>query len=206
MGPTCMQFAGLGIKRVRVRVSLPGYFFVASYLEPLRTARRRRSRQPAADPGAKSFRSGPRDEDWTSGKRREGIWFIRSFWPRGWESNRDNGGSTAGSLQGSAPSHTIPSLSPGRRRKGPPPEKKKKQGLTRDNTQFGTYLLFPIGIMYYFGTNLDNRFAVPNFWPKPEESNQVPHSREEIKAEYERIVERQRLLKERREAAARRDE
>ena len=72
--------------------------------------------------------------------------------------------------------------------------------------QFGTYLLFPIGIMYYFGTNLDERFSVPGFWPKPEEANKVPHSREEIKAEYERIVERQRILKERREAAARRDE
>lgn len=60
--------------------------------------------------------------------------------------------------------------------------------------------------MFYFGTNLDNRFSVPGFWPKPEESNQVPHSREDIKAEYERIVERQRLLKERREAAGRGDE
>lgn len=75
----------------------------------------------------------------------------------------------------------------------------RTRSLTR--TQFGTYLLFPIGIMYYFGANLDNRFAVEGFWPKAEESNKIPHSREEIKAEYERIVERQRLLKERREAA-----
>lgn len=73
-------------------------------------------------------------------------------------------------------------------------------------TQFGSYLLFPIGIMYYFGTNLDNRFAVEGFWPKADEANKIPHSREEIKAEYARIVERQRILKERREAAERKDE
>lgn len=54
--------------------------------------------------------------------------------------------------------------------------------------------------MYYFGTNMDNRFSTPGFWPKPEESNRVPHSREEIKAEYERIVERQTLLKEKKAA------
>ena len=59
--------------------------------------------------------------------------------------------------------------------------------------QFGTYLLFPIGIMYYFGTNLDNRFTVNDFWPKPEECNKLPQDREEIKAEYERIVARQKL-------------
>jgi protein PET100 len=64
------------------------------------------------------------------------------------------------------------------------------------------YLMFPIGLMYYFGTNLDNRFSVPGFWPKPEETNRVPHSREEIKAEYERIVARQKVLKERRERQA----
>lgn len=67
--------------------------------------------------------------------------------------------------------------------------------------QFGTYLIFPIGIMWYFGANLDDRFDVPGFWPRPEHTNRVPHSREEIKAEYERIVERQRALNERREAA-----
>lgn len=59
------------------------------------------------------------------------------------------------------------------------------------------YVMFPIGIMYYFGTNLDQRFAVEGFWPKPEETNKVPHTREEIKAEYERIVARQKMLKER---------
>ncbi|OAA33078.1 hypothetical protein AAL_00543 [Moelleriella libera RCEF 2490] len=47
--------------------------------------------------------------------------------------------------------------------------------------------------MYYFGTNLDNRFSVPNFWPKPEECNKVPRDRDEVKAEYDRIVARQRF-------------
>jgi len=61
------------------------------------------------------------------------------------------------------------------------------------DTQFGTYVMFPIGIMFYFGTNLDNRFAVPGFWPKPEECNKIPKDRDEIKAEYERIVARQKL-------------
>ncbi|SPO02737.1 related to cytochrome-c oxidase assembly protein [Cephalotrichum gorgonifer] len=73
-------------------------------------------------------------------------------------------------------------------------------GLRLEVFKFGTYLLFPIGIMYYFGTNLDNKFSVPGFWPKPEETNRIPHSREDIKAEYEKIVERQRALKERRAA------
>ena len=60
-------------------------------------------------------------------------------------------------------------------------------------SQFGMYVMFPIGIMYYFGTNLDNRFAVKGFWPKPEECNTIPHDREELLAEYERIVAKQKL-------------
>ncbi|CAI4219516.1 unnamed protein product [Parascedosporium putredinis] len=71
-------------------------------------------------------------------------------------------------------------------------------GLNLEVFKFGMYLLFPIGIMYHFGTNLDSRFAVEGFWPKPEETNKVPHSKEEIKAEYEKIVARQRVLMERR--------
>lgn len=53
--------------------------------------------------------------------------------------------------------------------------------------------MFPIGIMFYFGTNLDNRFSVEGFWPKPEECNKLPRDRDEVKAEYERIVARQRF-------------
>lgn len=55
------------------------------------------------------------------------------------------------------------------------------------------YVMFPIGIMYYFGTNLDNRFSVQGFWPAPEECNKVPRDRDEVNAEYERIVARQKL-------------
>lgn len=49
------------------------------------------------------------------------------------------------------------------------------------------YLAFPIGWMYYFGTNLDERFRVPDFWPTAEQSHKIPYEREEIKAEVERI-------------------
>ncbi|PFH59621.1 hypothetical protein XA68_12083 [Ophiocordyceps unilateralis] len=65
-------------------------------------------------------------------------------------------------------------------------------GINLEIFKFGMYVMFPIGIMYYFGTNLDNRFAVPGFWPKPEECNKLPRDREEIEAEYHRIVARQR--------------
>ncbi|KAI9839362.1 MAG: hypothetical protein M1837_002129 [Sclerophora amabilis] len=58
--------------------------------------------------------------------------------------------------------------------------------------KFGMYILFPIGVMYYFGTNLDRRFAVPDFWPKPEETNRLPFERDEIEAELE-LLKRKRL-------------
>lgn len=54
------------------------------------------------------------------------------------------------------------------------------------------YLMFPIGVMYYFGTNLDNRFSVPGFWPSAENSNRLPRDREELQVEYEKLVARQR--------------
>ncbi|KYK58309.1 protein PET100 precursor [Drechmeria coniospora] len=66
-------------------------------------------------------------------------------------------------------------------------------GLNLEVFKFGVYVMFPIGIMYYFGTNLDNRFSVHNFWPRPEECNKVPRDRDEVKAEYDRIVARQKL-------------
>ncbi|VUC28323.1 unnamed protein product [Clonostachys rosea] len=59
--------------------------------------------------------------------------------------------------------------------------------------KFGTYLAFPIGIMYYFGTNIEERFAVPGFWPSAEQSNTIPKDRDEIRAEYDRIVARQKI-------------
>jgi len=58
--------------------------------------------------------------------------------------------------------------------------------------------MFPIGIMFYFGTNLDQRFAVPEFWPKPEQSNRVPFEREEIEAELARLRARRLYLRDRR--------
>ena len=67
--------------------------------------------------------------------------------------------------------------------------------------------MFPIGIMYYFGTNLDGRFSVPDFWPKPEHSNKVPVDRDEINAEIQRLRAQRLYHRERRLAAeARRQE
>lgn len=58
------------------------------------------------------------------------------------------------------------------------------------------YLMFPIGIMYYFGTNLDNRFAVPGFWPTAEQSHKIPFDRDEMKEEYARLTRRDRMFEE----------
>ena len=41
--------------------------------------------------------------------------------------------------------------------------------------------------MYYFGTNLENRFSVPDFWPKPETTQKIPFEKEEIRVELERL-------------------
>lgn len=57
------------------------------------------------------------------------------------------------------------------------------------------YIMFPIGIMYYFGTNLDGKFSVPDFWPKPEQTHRIPYEREEIKAELERLKARNAEMK-----------
>lgn len=56
--------------------------------------------------------------------------------------------------------------------------------------------MFPIGWMYYFGTNLENRFSVDGFWPTQEQSHKIPYEKDEIKAEVERI---QREMRRRRE-------
>jgi len=61
------------------------------------------------------------------------------------------------------------------------------------------YLMFPIGWMYYFGTNLENRFSVEGFWPTQEQSHKIPYDREDIKSEVERI---QREMKRRKERDA----
>ncbi|KAI9822262.1 MAG: hypothetical protein M1832_003085 [Thelocarpon impressellum] len=53
--------------------------------------------------------------------------------------------------------------------------------------QFGMYIMFPIAIMYYFGTNLDRRFSVPDFWPAPETTHKIPFERDEINNELARL-------------------
>ena len=60
------------------------------------------------------------------------------------------------------------------------------------------YIMFPIGIMYYFGTNLDSRFSTPDFWPKPGETHVIPYEKEEIKEELERLKARRLAARERR--------
>jgi protein PET100 len=49
--------------------------------------------------------------------------------------------------------------------------------------------------MYYFGTNLDQRFSVPDFWPKPEETHKIPFEREEMAVELQRLRERRLRLR-----------
>ncbi len=58
--------------------------------------------------------------------------------------------------------------------------------------------------MYYFGTNLDERFAVPDFWPKPETTHRIPFEKDEISSELERLRQRRLELRAKRlEAEAR---
>lgn len=60
------------------------------------------------------------------------------------------------------------------------------------------YIMFPIGWMYYFGTNLDSRFSTPDFWPKREETHTIPFEKEEIAAELERLKARRLAARARR--------
>ena len=52
--------------------------------------------------------------------------------------------------------------------------------------------------MYYFGTNVDNRFTVPDLWPRPEQTHKIPMEREEMLQELERLRHRRLALRERR--------
>lgn len=54
--------------------------------------------------------------------------------------------------------------------------------------------------MYYFGTNLEERFSVPDFWPKPEQSHKIPLDREEIDAELQRMGRQKKLRLQMRQA------
>jgi len=60
------------------------------------------------------------------------------------------------------------------------------------------YILFPISIMYYFGTNLDERFSVKGFWPEPGQTHKIPFERDEINAELDRLKRRRLILREKR--------
>ena len=51
--------------------------------------------------------------------------------------------------------------------------------------------------MYYFGTNLDERFKVPDFWPTQEQSHKLPYDKEDIKAEVGRLQDEMRVRMER---------
>ncbi|KAF5871207.1 putative protein pet100 [Botrytis fragariae] len=64
--------------------------------------------------------------------------------------------------------------------------------------KFGMYIMFPIAIMYYYGTNLDQRFSVPDFWPRVDQTNRIPFERDEIKSELERLRQKRLYLREQR--------
>ncbi|KAL1993797.1 hypothetical protein VTN49DRAFT_2466 [Thermomyces lanuginosus] len=75
---------------------------------------------------------------------------------------------------------------------------RKLQGANLEVFKFGMYVLFPIGWMYYFGTNLEERFSVPGFWPTKEQSHKIPESKEEIDNELARMRMLNELRRERR--------
>ncbi|KAK2764941.1 hypothetical protein FQN54_008640 [Arachnomyces sp. PD_36] len=74
---------------------------------------------------------------------------------------------------------------------------RKLSGANLEVFKFGIYILFPIGWMYYFGTNLEERFAVPGFWPKAEHSHKIPVDREEIDKELARMKKERAFRRER---------
>lgn len=76
--------------------------------------------------------------------------------------------------------------------------KQRAGGPNLEVAKFGMYILFPIGFMYYFGINLDSRFAVPDFWPKKEQTHQIPFEREDIAAELEILKAKRLAARERR--------
>ena len=58
--------------------------------------------------------------------------------------------------------------------------------------------MFPIAFMYYFGTNLEERFAIPGFFPTAAQGNRVPKDRDEIMAEIERLRARRLYVRDKR--------
>ncbi|PYH48195.1 uncharacterized protein BP01DRAFT_354038 [Aspergillus saccharolyticus JOP 1030-1] len=79
---------------------------------------------------------------------------------------------------------------------------RKLQGGNLEVFKFGTYVLFPIGWMYYFGTNLDERFTVHGFWPTAEQSHKIPLEKEEIDRELNRMRMADAVRRERRQRQA----
>lgn len=49
------------------------------------------------------------------------------------------------------------------------------------------YVMFPIAWMWYFGTNLETRFTVPDFWPEPGTTHTIPFEKEDLKEMGERL-------------------
>ncbi|KAJ5783857.1 uncharacterized protein N7518_009534 [Penicillium psychrosexuale] len=78
---------------------------------------------------------------------------------------------------------------------------RKLQGGNLEVFKFGMYVLFPIGWMYYFGTNLDDRFATKNFWPTAEQSHKIPLDKDEIDQELARMRMVDAVKREQRRAA-----
>ncbi|KAJ5545473.1 hypothetical protein N7461_007777 [Penicillium sp. DV-2018c] len=78
---------------------------------------------------------------------------------------------------------------------------RKLQGGNLEVLKFGMYVLFPIGWMYYFGTNLDDRFQTKGFWPTAEQSHKIPLDKEEIDKELSRMRMVDAVKRERRLAA-----
>lgn len=76
---------------------------------------------------------------------------------------------------------------------------RRLQGGNLEVVKFGMYVLFPIGWMYYFGTNLDERFSVPGFWPTTEQSHKIPLEKEDIDKELARMRMADAVKRERRE-------
>ncbi|KAL4803318.1 hypothetical protein BDV18DRAFT_145627 [Aspergillus unguis] len=82
---------------------------------------------------------------------------------------------------------------------------RRLQGGNLEVFKFGMYVIFPIGWMYYFGTNLDERFSVPGFWPTAEQSHKIPLEKEEIDQELKRMRLVDAVKREQRERAAERE-
>ncbi len=49
--------------------------------------------------------------------------------------------------------------------------------------------------MLYYGHNLDHKFKVPDFWPRPEQTHKIPFERDEIKSELKRLQEKRLALR-----------